>query len=383
MVRYPAMMIRLVVPLALVACGGGGGKKAPAKPKGSLSKKTKAPAETEESREKKRHAAALAIVPEGSSCLPAALKEAGAPRLELTANGGEAVVCAIDTDRERLLGPVGCWKVKLDDGTLAYQAPTPIPGRGISVKLDDRCARGFCLPKDAKVPGDKIAHMAWNADGSKVAVLAGDDVHLFDAGTKAHESSFSIRGGDKGVSNDPTAVHWVGDAIFVEGADQGPYSAVWMFKADGTPQGPMQAIGAKDDKPMSTHGGSFSLLDKNRVAVSEQGFSTMTIYEVDTSKRSKLVRKLTKPPCKNDELDAYWHDNTEALTPKCKEHMEKNFEHLVGATAVAGSKNFLVLLRGPRLGELAVLDAKTLAEKKVIKLPWCGAGGDAAPAAKE
>jgi hypothetical protein len=45
--------------------------------------------------------------------------------------------------------------------------------------------------------------------------------------------------------------------------------------------------------------------------------------------------------------------------------------HLMGATAVAGAKNFLVLLRGDRLGELGVLDAKSLAEKKAIKLPWC------------
>ena len=46
-----------------------------------------------------------------------------------------------------------------------------------------------------------------------------------------------------------------------------------------------------------------------------------------------------------------------------------------GATAVMGSKSLLVLLRGPRLGELAVMDPKSLAEKRAIKLPWCEAGG--------
>lgn len=379
MVRYPAMMLRLLVPVALFACGGGGGKKAPKHVEDSALKPP-APAETEEDREKKRQAAALEIVPDGSTCLPVALKEAGAPRLELTAINGEAIICAIDTDTARLLGAVACWKAKLDDGTLAYLPALPLPGRGISVKLDDRCARGFCLPKDAKASSDKVAHMAWNADTTKVAVLAGDDVHIYDGATKAHESSFTIRG-DKGVTNDPIAIHWVGTTLFVEGADQGPYAAVWMFKSDGTPLGPIEAIGSKDGKPMSTHGGSFSLLDKNRVALAEQGFSSVTIYEVDSSKRSKLVRKLTKPPCKNDELDAYWHDNADSLSPKCKEHMQQNFAHLIGATAVAGSKNLLVLLRGPRLGELAVLDAKTLVEKKTIKLPWCG--GAATDAAKE
>jgi len=37
-------------------------------------------------------------------------------------------------------------------------------------------------------------------------------------------------------------------------------------------------------------------------------------------------------------------------------------------------------LRGPRLGELAVIDAKTLAEKKSIKMPWCDAAPPAAAA---
>jgi hypothetical protein len=59
------------------------------------------------------------------------------------------------------------------------------------------------------------------------------------------------------------------------------------------------------------------------------------------------------------------------VSPKCKDFVSKNFSHLVGADAVAGTKNLLVLLRGPRLGELAVLDAKTLAERRTIRMPWC------------
>ncbi len=368
------MIARVVVPLTLVACGGGS-KPKPSKP--AVVKKTPPPvkaADTEGDRERKRLAAAHAIVPDGASCLPTGLKENTAPRLELAALGSDAIVCAIDTDETRLLGPVACWKVDLASGALSYQPAAVLPGRGISVLLDDRCARGFCLPKDAKAPSTKIARMAWNGDNSKAAVLVGDDVHVYDASSRAHESSFSIRGG-KGVTNDPVAIHWVRDVLFVEGTDQGPFSAVWAFKADGTPIGGIEAIGAKDGKPISTFGGSFSLLDKNRVAVAEQGFSTVTVYETSNGQRSKLVRKLTKPPCKNDEVDAYWKDENDKVSPKCKDSLQKSFGPLQGATAVAGSKNFLVMLRGTRLGELAVLDAKTLAEKKAIKLPWC-TGGD-------
>lgn len=379
MLRHPLVITNLVVAVSAFAGCGSDPKPKPKKPEVVEEEPPPPKVETEEDREKKRVEAAHAIVPDGSTCLPLALKESGAPRLELAAVESAAVVCAIDIDESRLLGPVGCWTVDLASGALAYKSPAPLPGHALPVNLDDRCARGYCLPKDAKAPPTKMVSLAWNAEGSKVALLAGDDLHLFDAGTKAHEKSFSVRG-DKGVSNEPRAVHWVSDVLFVEGFDQGPYSAVWAFKSDGTQVGPVTAIGAKDDKPLSTHNGSFSLLDKTRVGIAEQGFSTLHIYEADTGKRSKLVRKVARPPCKADELDAYWTDNPDAVGAKCKDHMVKSFSTLIGATAVAGKTNFLVMLRGDRLGELAVLDAKTLAEKKAIKMPWCEAGSAADPA---
>ena len=373
MPRYPWTIPAV---LLLVACGGGD-KKEVKEP--VVKKETKVPPkkETDEDRDKKRMAAAHAIIPEGSTCLPPSLKEAGAPRLEVAAINSELVVCAIDVEPDRLLGPIACWKVDLKASPLGLVAipAAPIPGRGISVKLDDRCARGYCLPKDAKLPGSGIVHMTWHPEGAKVAVIAGDDVHLYDAASKAHEKSFSIRG-EKGVTGTPNAVHWVGDVIYVEASDD-TISSVWAFKADGTAAGAIEAIGTT--KPASTLGGSFSILDKNRVAIAEQGFSTMTIYEGDTGKRSKLVRKLTKPPCKPDELTAYWAGNT-GVGDKCKAHMTKNFDHLIGATAVAGSKSLVVTLRGPRLGELGLVDPKSLAEKSALKLPWCGGEGGAAGA---
>jgi hypothetical protein len=382
MTRHPSMIVRVLALALVVSCGGGEKKKTPVKPQPKVAVAPAPKPETEEDREAKRHAAALAIVPDGSACFPAALKEANAPLLELGAVGSDAIICALDRDKSRLLGPVACWKIDLAGGALAYQAAAPLPGRNVDVLLAGGCARGYCLPKDAKAPADGIAHLAWNLDGSKVAVLAGDDVHLFDAASKNHESSFTVRG-DKGVTNDPSAIAWVGDELFVEGADQGPYAAVWVFKQDGTQAGPLVAIGSKDGKPMSSYGGSFALLDKTRVGVSERGFTTLSTYEIDTGKRAKISRKVPTAPCKADELDAYWHANEAAVGAKCKDFMDKNYGHLIGADVVAGSKNFLALLRGARLGELAVLDAKTLAEKKSIKLPWCGEGGGGAAAGEK
>jgi hypothetical protein len=378
MAWHPATIVRVLAPIAVLACGGGGKK--PAAEKTTPTSEAKPPPppapETEEDRERKRHTEATSIIPEGSTCLPSELKGSTAPHLELAAIGSDAVVCAIDQDRTRLLGPIACWNIAVtgqNPGALTYQTAAPLPGRGLAVILDDRCARGYCLPKDATVPGDPVALMAWNLEGSKVAVLAGDTVHIFDAASKAHESSFSIRG-DRGLTSEPTAIHWNGDAIFVEASD-GTTSPVWVFRPDGTPMGPIEALGGAGKIPLSTRSGSFVLLDRARVAISEAGFSTLTIYEIDTGKRSKLVRKVPASPCKKDEMDAVWRDPQAAVQPKCKEFMAKNFAHLVGADAVAGTKNLLVLLRGPRLGELAVIDAKTLAERKTIKMPWCDAGG--------
>jgi len=379
MVWHPATMIRVLAPIALLSCGGGGKKPAtPKDPSAGEVKPPLPPPETDAEREKKRHAEAIAIVPDGSPCLPPELKNPNAPRLELGAIESVAVVCAIDQERTRLLGPVACWKVELTGatpGALTYQSASPLPGRGLSVMFDDRCARGYCLPKDAKVPADPVALMAWNLDGSKVAVLSGDNVHIFDAASKAHETSFSIRG-DKGVTSDPSALHWNGDAIFIEAGDVNS-SGVWVFKPDGIPVGPIEALGAKDKALLSTRNGSFVLLDPKQVAISEQGLSALTIYEIDTGKRTKVVRKLPASACKKDELDAMWKDPAATLAPKCKDYVTKNYAHLIGADAVKGSKNFLALLRGPRLGELAVLDAKTLAELKTFKMPWCEAGGGA------
>lgn len=368
----------LVGCLAVAACGGGGEKKKVKKPvvKDDTPVEKK---ETEEDRAEKRLEQAHKIVPDGASCLPAGLKEESAPRLELAALGTDAVVCAIDTDDSRMLGPIGCWKIDLATGGLTYKSPEALPGRGFWVGLDDKCARGFCLPKDAKADGKVL--IAWEAEGSKVAVLAGDTVHLFDGGSKEHTSSFPITG-DKGAAGEAIGLYFANATVAVEAKNEATISSLYMFKADGTAQGPVLALGGKEEKALSTHKGSVSVLDKGRFAVSEHGMETLTIYETADGKRSKLVRNAKKASCKPAELEAFWKDG-DKVSDKCKGSVEALSGHLMGALAVAGAKNFLVLLRGERLGELGVLDAKTLQEKKAIKMPWCAEGAEGGAADKD
>jgi hypothetical protein len=348
--------------MALPSCGGDSKKKVTKKPV-VTQKEPEPPPETAEDRAAKREAALDKIVPKDSTCLPLALKESDAPVLELAAVGSDAVVCANDRDRERAWGTVGCWTIALASGELAFRSREPVNSRGVAMKLDGKCALELCLPKDSTVPEDRRALITANGDGSKHAMLVGEDMHIYD-GDKAHEAAWSIRQ-DNGITGDPLRIDWVGDHIFIEGED-----GVWIYKAaDGAPVGAIEPIGSKDHKPISPKHGSFVVLDKQRVAIAEQGYSLVTTYEADTGKRAKLVRKINKGPCKDADAQAYFKGDE--VPEKCKAHMQKTYSHLQGADAVAGSKNLLVLLRGPRLGELAVLDAKSLSEKKTIKLPWC------------
>jgi hypothetical protein len=359
-----------------VACGGG--EKKVKQPKPEKEVVTKPKVETEADREAKRKAAREAIVPEGSNCLPAALKEPGAPALELAGVGPDAVLCAVDTDASRGLGPVGCWKVDLKNmgnGSvpLIAQEAAPQPGHDIVAQLHDGCAMGFCTP--GKNGAGPTAHLSWNADGKQVAMLVGTDVHLFDAASKKHVSTFGVTG-DKGVTGTPTALHFVSDSIVVEGGDDAP--GAWVFKADGNPTGPIMALGGKDEKQINLKHGAFSVLDANKVALSDHGMDTFTVYEIGSGKRTKAVHKPAKLACKPAEIEAYWSDG-EKVTDKCKDSIAKATGPWVGATAVLGAHSLLFVMKGDRFGELAIVDPKTLVEsKKALKMPWCGGGETAA-----
>lgn len=355
----------LVIALMLVAaCGGGKAGPAADTPKPPPERPPPEPAETEVDREARRRKAALAIVPADAKCLPTELRTRA--RLEVAAIGNQPVLCAYDTDPKELLGPLGCWKLELSTGELVPREPAPLPGVGFAVRLDDRCARGFCLPKTAELPDSGIVWMAYNLDGSKLAVLAGDEVYVFDTRTRERVDGFGVRG-EQGITDDPIAMHFFAGTIFIE-AGTANTAGVWSFKQDGTAQGPLLGT---DDKPLSTSRGSLLLLDRNRVAVAEQGFSVVTVIELDTGKRQRITRATPRGRCTPAELTAYWQGDK--VGDKCAAHVEATFAHLIGATAVAGARNWLVLLRGPRLGELIIVDASNLTEKQGFKLEWCPA----------
>lgn len=310
---------------------------------------------------------------DNTTCLQTEIKSADYADLWIAMIGDNAILCLTATSLNSR-NPLTCWGVELAGsrrGMLASGLRSPPPGRWISVEFYDHCTRGYCLPAGIGAPADRQALMVMNLDASKVAVLASDTVHIYDAASRAHESSFSIRG-DKGVTSNPIGMYWNGDAIFVE-ASNGTTTPIWVFKADGTPLGPIMAAEGPGNTVPSTRNGSFMMLDRSRVAISEQGLSSLTIYEIATGKRTKVVRKVPPSPCKNpEEIDGFMRDPSKRFEPtKCESFLSKHYAHLINADAVSWNGSLLVALRGPRLGELAVLDAKTLAERQTISLPWC------------
>lgn len=369
---------RAVVALLFAACGGVTKNAEPGPQIGSVHADKAGPGTADvgsnSASDRDRHPVALFPA---ADCLPGKLKEDTTLRLELASIGKDPILCAVDRDKTRLAGSVACWKVDLsqmesDSVPLVSQPAVPLPNRNVDAMLVDGCARGFCLPKDATAGSSEVAHLAWNSDRTNVALLAGEHVHLFDAATKAHQSSFSVRG-PKGMENEAVEVYLVGRTVFVVGAAEGRHAGVWVFRTDGKQIGPIQTLGGKAKGPVSPHRGAFSVLDPTRVAIADHGMETLTTYDVETGRRTKSVRKLPKMTCKASEVEAFWSERGK-VTKKCRAALERASGMYVGATAILGSMNLLVALQGTRLGELAVIDPKSLAERrKPLQLPWCEA----------
>ena len=367
---YNDRMVRaLVISSVLVACGGGQSTNVVPVKRPVVAKAPLKPAETELDREAKRREAARAIVPERSQCLPPILRKSTGPRLELAAFNGEPIACAIDTDNERLLGPIACWKIDLATGELRYREPAPLPGVGFSVLLDDRCARGFCIPASSDIPESKIARVAYDLEGARVAVLAADEIHVFDTKSRTRIGGFKVTG-NGGVDGEAVAVHFVGDTVLAVGGVKKTSTpgGVWAFKTDGTRLG---AIQTPEGKPASTVNGSLLLLDKGRIAIAEQGFLSVIVYEIEGGKRTRMTRTVPRSPCTPGETTAFWEDDDDVtLGEKCQAYVDKTFAPMIGATGIAGAKNWLVALRGTRVGTLAIIDS-SLVEKRAIDLAWC------------
>jgi hypothetical protein len=360
------MKRRIAVSLLLAslaaACGSNPQPSRPASPV-----VTKRKVETEEERATKRLAAVHQIVPEGASCLPETLKDPSFV-LEVGVSDDKPVLCASDADGTRALGIVGCWQVSVTDGDLSYVGTKPLPGRSVLARPDGRCVRGYCLPT-ASSPGE-VVDIAWSTSGGEVAVNTRGQapaIHIFSSDDRSHKRAIALADGEAAIAGRPEGLLFVGDTIYVAAMTEEPSTSVWSFRTDGSALGQVKQLG--DKASVSLLGGSAMVFGEGNVAFSEHGLTTLTTVEQATGKRIRIVRKTKKGPCKATELDGYFAGAT--VSARCKDHLDTHFEPFVGATMVPGKNNHLVLLRGSRLGEFAIVDGKTLEEKKQLPAQWC------------
>lgn len=307
-----------------------------------------------------------AVAAADAPCLPKAHK--GETR-QLGLVEGAPVLCTVVAGEAQSGSRVSaCWDVDLKTGSLATRAPAQLPGHGMSVALDAKgCYDGYCLGK----PEEGEIIVSPSTDGRHLVIHANLTARVFDVKTKKLVNSFGFRPekgkDDDAVSNAVVDVLYVGDTIYAVGSDAGPYIGVWAFKDDGTPRGLIKEGGDS----FSVYTGTWSVIDDGRVAFSDEGMRRLLILSSKDGKRKLLKRRVKVAPCKEGDISAYLGESTD-VPAACKKHIEKVFAPYLGATIAAMPGGDLLFALADKSGsELAVLDSKSLAEKKRIKLKQC------------
>jgi hypothetical protein len=289
------------------------------------------------------------------ACLPVGLRAPGAPRLALGQLDRAAVLCAVP-DRG---APSACWKVELADGfspagALTPRRAAPLPGQALTARPGD----AVLAPYPYASAGDAPVQLAFSDDGEALAIRSGDRIRTYDASSPRplHEIALAH---EPGLAWG--ALHWIGHTIFVEGTRDGALG-VWAFDA--------RDEGAEILAPATTGrwhpaGSTFVALDLLRVGIAAPGLASLTVYDLTA------LHSTARPPAR---------DRSGALAPivtgtvvrrACPAPPCDDDPSYTGADLVAGTRSLVALLRGPRLGEIAVLDPATLAERRTIQLPWC------------
>ena len=172
----------------------------------------------------------------------------------------------------------------------------------------------------------------------------------------------------------PTAIHWVGDAMFVEGTD-GTTSArlgVQARRHAGRPD-----RGARRQGPASRSRPQRLVLassTRTRVAIAEQGFSTLTIYEVDTGKRAQARPQDAEagPPARPTSSTRSGRSG-DKVTDKCKESLEQELRRTWSVPTPSPAQELRSCCCAARgsASSRVLASARRSPRRRAIKLPWC------------
>jgi len=323
------------------------------------------------------------------ACLPRALfppdQESAPPKLDLGLIAGVPTLCGLNDANTS--GVTGCWTVNAATGELTTSTTTTLPGHSQRGKTDaNGCIEGFC--PSPKANSDELLLWATSTDGAHAAILRDYVLYVFDTSTKAQTAVIPLSdekaAENTNVSNEPMEILYAGNAIYVVGADAGPYTAVWSFKDDGTRAGIIPP-NSSDERSggYSVYGGGVNVIDDEHIALIDAGLQTMLVVTAADGKRETLSRTISTAPCTKEEVlyhldlgDIEIGDGDAAtqigVSSACHATIVKNFEPYFDLDPVQlPSGDFLAALSGKARGTLAILDGKTLVEKSRIELARC------------
>jgi hypothetical protein len=296
-------------------------------------------------------------------CLPKGVAVEESPlAADLGLVGGAPTICVTQSGEAPKL--VGCWAVDAKTGALSETAAIGLPGHSHQIVLDSRgCSGGLCLTKPPS--NDSLnAMVATSTDGAHAVISYGSELFVFDAATRKLVKTIHTvdekAPDNTNVSNAITDVLYVGNTIYCEGHDAGPFAAVWAYKDDGTRLGNVDARGQ-----VMVYGGSSSVLDDGHAGFATGGLATLAVIAAKDGSRKNLDRHFKRGPCKKTEME----DGAE-VGKVCSKHLDKNYTPYVGARLVFVPNGILGLVSQDHAPELAVFDRK-LVEKKRLKLALC------------
>ncbi len=320
------------------------------------------------------------------SCLPPSLFTKGEastpPTFDLGLVAGVPTICASMTRSD----PMRCWAVDPANGTLSATVATSLPWHARKGMLDaNRCLDGYCLskPSEPKETEERTgeqteaAFLVASTTGTKVAILSGRLIHIFDRETRKQLQTIPLYDeaapGYTNVSNEPVKVFYVGDIVYVVGSDAGPYIAVWRFRDDGTRLGVVTSTGKADDASFSVFNGGVNVLDDDRIMVADAALQRVRILSSKNEKNRERTRPSNLRPCTAVEVEsALLLGDIESLSARCKATVKASLEPFFDVIPIElSSGDVLAALSGKYSGSLSLLDGKTLKEKKRFKLLRC------------
>jgi hypothetical protein len=323
---------------------------------------------------------ALSALAADKACLPSEIfprDDSSAAELRLALVGGVPTLCAMPFGEEPR--PIGCWSIDVQKGTLDSSTHVWLPGRSRSVPLEaGGCFDGYCTGErpEADNPGLNGLFVI-SRDGAQAAIYVRRKISVFSTATKARSVVIDVYDTNApqhtNIGNEPVEMVFPNDKLYVVGSDAGPFIGVWTFKADGTRLGRINVADKPNAAAVNVYGGTVNMLDEHHIGVADGGLRTLLVIDTRTGARTQQKRPIGTGACGQADMMNIVTGDFQSLSKRCTPHARVAFEPYFGTSPVRlPDGTLLTPLSGPAYGSMAILDGRTLAERRRFRLPRCG-----------